>query len=136
MDSEKLSELVVVASASAIFPTAVSSSAATVATATAAFTASATSTIAAAGRTVFLGTSFIDLERTASEGSPIELLDGGLRVFIRGHCDKCKSARFAREFILHQENFLHGTCLREIILKFILRRIERKIAYVEFVTHI
>ena len=65
----------------------------------------------------------------------MKLGDRRLRIGIARHGDEREAARFAGKFVLHQHHFSYRTGLREIILKIGFRRIERKIADVEFVSH-
>jgi hypothetical protein len=112
------------AAATVTAPTAAVATAAT----TVATTASATA--AAARWACFAGTSFVDRERTAFNGLPVELRDRRLSVSFRAHGDKGEATRLAGEFVLHERDFLDWSSLREKLLQFVFSRIEREIAYV------
>jgi len=66
----------------------------------------------------------------------MELRDCVLRIGVVRHGDEREAARFAGEFVLHEEDFGHGTDLCKIILEVRLGRVEREVAHVEFVTHV
>ena len=98
-------------------------------------TAAATESTAAASRTVFAGTRFVDCQRTAVKFLAVELIDRCLSRLVRVHRDEGESARAACEFVLHQHDFGNRAALREQVLNCDFGRIERQIADIEFVTH-
>ena len=98
------------------------------------FAAAATTT--AAEGTVFTGTGLVDRERTTVHGLAVEHRDCVLRFLIGRHGDEREAARFAGEFILHEQDFVNNARLGEEILKVGFRRRKRQIADVEFSGHI
>jgi hypothetical protein len=90
--------------------------------------AAATATVAAAAWWTSLAwTRYIHGQGATFHGFAVELLNSILCILLRAHRHEGKSARLAREFILHKHDILHSTSLREEVLKVGLRRIERKI---------
>src|SRR4029077_6090371 len=109
----------------------VASSLATFAAATVSTTTTATAVTASAttGRSGFPWASLIHGQWPAFNRLAIEFRDGVLSVLVGTHGDKRKATRFAREFVLHEGNFLHSPGLCEKFLQFVFRRVEGKIAY-------
>jgi hypothetical protein len=66
----------------------------------------------------------------------VELRDRSLRIGIAAHRHEGESAGLAREFVLHQQHFGHGTGLCEVVLEISLRCVEGEISHVEFVAHV
>src|SRR5947208_3672465 len=96
-------------------------------------TATTTATIAAASasttrRTRFAWTRLVDCQRPAFHSFSVQLADSVLRVLVRAHGDKGKTARFTGEFILHKRDFLDSASLREELLQFVFGRAESKIS--------
>src|SRR5205085_10821693 len=73
-------------------------------------------TAAAAWRTWFARTRFINGERAPLERLAINFRNRLLRILVGAHRDKGEAARFAGEFVLHQHDFLHRTGLRKKLL--------------------
>ena len=124
-----------VSSAATAAATVITTTAAAAATEFTTGTAAATESTAAASRTVFAGTRFVDCQRTAVKFLAVELIDRCLSRLVRVHRDEGESARAACEFVLHQHDFGNRAALREQVLNCDFGRIERQIADIEFVTH-
>jgi hypothetical protein len=78
---------------------------------------------------------FIDAQRASFDLFAVQLAHGVLRVSFRSHGHKRESAGFAREFILHQQDFANSASLRKHVLQLELRRRERQVAYVQSISH-
>jgi hypothetical protein len=138
-----LSAAAAATSASAIATTAV----ATASAASAAFSAAATTTssIAAttaaaavattASATFVAGACFVDAQGAPVDLFAIELAHSVLRIGVGSHGHEGESAGFAREFILHEEDFCDGTGCRKHILQLEFRCSERQVAYVQSISH-
>jgi hypothetical protein len=114
-------------------------SAATAAAATPAISAAATTAIAAPSATgwaIFARPRFVYRQRTPFKILSMESPNRILRVLIRGHRHKGKTAGFPREFVLHKHHFIHGAGLCKEVLQGHLGGAESEIADVEFVSHI
>ncbi len=119
----------VASSATAVASTAAAIAATTVAAATAAASATAVATTTARG-TSFTRSRFVDRQRPAFHRLAVEFRDRFLRILFRGHRHEGKAARFTRELILHERDFLHRARLSEKILEIGFGRVEGKISYV------
>jgi hypothetical protein len=97
--------------------------------------AAASTTPAAAEAALIARARFIDTERTPLHLLAIELGDGVLCISLGRHCHKSESAGFAREFVLHQQHFGYCAGLRKHVLQLELRGRERKVAYVQSISH-
>jgi hypothetical protein len=117
-------------SAAASLP-AIPASAAVAASSTAAITtATTTAATAAARRARLTWPRFIHGQRPAFHAFAVKLSNGILSFLFRAHCDEGKPAGFAREFVLHEGDFLHRAGLCEKLLQFVFSRVEGKISYV------
>jgi hypothetical protein len=90
----------------------------------------------AAEAALLAGPGFVDTKGTALDLFAVELADGVLCIGFGSHGDKGESAGFARELVLHEQHFGHSAGLRKHILQLELRRRERKVAYVQSISHI
>jgi hypothetical protein len=125
------------ATATTVAAATAAATAATVAAATAAITAAATAVAATTTwGTSFTRTRFVHGQRPAFDRLAVEFLDRLLRILFRGHGHEGKAARLPGELVLHERDFLHRACLGEEILEIGLRRVEGKISYVEFCSHL
>jgi hypothetical protein len=97
--------------------------------------AAASTTASAAEAALIAGARLIDTEGTSFDLLAIELGDGVLRIGLGCHRHKSKSAGFAREFILHEQHLGDCAGLRKHILQLEFRRRERKVAYVQSISH-
>ncbi len=125
-------------SAATVAPASATTAAATITTTAATVAAAATTTAAVAAttaaatawRTRLARPSFVDRQRPAFNGLPVELRDRRLGIGFRAHGHEGEAARLAGEFVLHERDFLDWSSLREKLLQFVFGRIEREIAYV------
>jgi hypothetical protein len=107
--------------------------AATAVTAITAGSTKTTTTLAAfklARRTLFLRAGLVDREIPAFDRKTVQLLDGGLRFFGRGHADKRETAGAAREFVEDQVDSGNGAGLGEQVLEVLRGGGKRQIAHV------
>jgi flagellar biosynthesis regulator FlaF len=119
-----------VAPATTAAATTITATAATVTAATAAVAAPPPAAAASAWWARLAWTSFVDRQRSAFNGLPVELRDRRLGIGFRAHGHEGEAARLAGEFVLHERDFLDWSSLREKLLQFVFSRIEREIAYV------
>ena len=128
--------LVTVATAAETAAITTTAAAATAAAAAEAATLTAETAAAAAaeaaGRAIFLGTGFVDLEGATTEFDAVRLLDGNFGLIGRAHGYEGEAARAAREFVHRHINVGHGTELFKVGAEFGLRGLERHVADVEF----
>jgi hypothetical protein len=113
--------------------------AATVAAATAAATAATTTTEAATAAATAAGalTSLADRNRAALQLAPIEGRDRSSSTFLGGHLDKTETARTTGVTVEHQLGLDDLVALSlEGVQQISLGRGERKISYVQSLTHI
>jgi hypothetical protein len=75
-------------------------------------------------RPLFAGTRFIDGQRAAVKLTPIEGVLGRVGLGVVIHRDKREAARFSRQFIHHQMDFVDGAVWFEQILKIVLGALE------------
>jgi hypothetical protein len=66
----------------------------------------------------------------------VKLRDRVLRIGVAAHGHECKAAGFPRKFILDKHDLRNRPGLGKKVLEIGLRRVEREIAHVEFVTHV
>jgi hypothetical protein len=126
-----ISGATVAATAAAAFAT-VTAAAATTTAATAEVIAAAT---AAAEAALIARARFVDAEGASLDLLAVKLGDGVLSVCLGGHGDEGESAGFAREFILHEQDFGDGAGLRKHVLQLEFRCRERQVAYVQSISH-
>jgi len=91
-------------------------------------TATTIAATASARRTRIAGPRLIHRERPTFYRLAVELVDRVLRFLVRAHGNKGEATRFAREFVLHEHDFLDGTRLREKFLQFVFGRVEGEIS--------
>src|SRR2546423_777583 len=115
-----------VAAAAAAVAAATSAAAAV----TAAAEASAAS--AAARPAVFARPGLVDGQGATAQLLAVELCDGRLALFLRGHLDEAEAARAARVAILDDRGRLDRTGLREQFAQVFARSLEREIPDVKF----
>src|SRR5579862_486329 len=96
--------------------------------------AAAESAAAAAARLFRAG--FVDREAASADLHCVELFDGFLRIFVRGHFDERESACAARHLIAHHVDRLDGPGLGEQFLQLRLTRRVRKIPDIQLSTHL
>src|SRR5919197_1222866 len=72
----------------------------------------------------------------AVQVSPVELRDGRLALFLRGHLDEAEAARAARVAVLDDAGRLDRARLREQLLQIVARSLEREVPDVKFDGHL
>lgn len=108
---------------------------ATTATMSAAATAAVTAATTA-GRTFFARASHINGQGTTLKFPAMELLNGLLGVFFRPHFHEPETTGFAREAVLHDVDFHHGTGRSEIVLQIVFDSAVAEVAHEQLVIHI
>jgi hypothetical protein len=98
--------------------------------------ATSSATAAPAISTLLARTRFIHAQRSPLDLLAVQLRHRILRIRIRRHRHKRKSARLPSELILHQQHLGHSAGLRKHILQLQFSRRERQIAYIQSISHI
>ena len=98
------------------------------AAAAAAAAIAAAGTAAAAAGTLFAGTGFVDGEITALDVLAVDLRDGGLGAFRRGHGHEREAARTVGGTIHHQVDFRNWAARRKEVLQVVFGGIEGEVA--------
>ena len=78
---------------------------------------------------------FIHAQRASLDLFAVQLRDRILRVRIRGHRHERESAGLARELVLHQKHLGYCAGLRKHVLQLQFSRRERKVAYIQSISH-
>src|SRR5579863_3018040 len=91
---------------------------------------------ASASAELRLRAGFVNGESASAELRAVQLRDRLLGVGIRGHLDEREAARAARRVVPNHADRVHTTSPAEEFAKLVLVRRIRKIAYVQFATHL
>ncbi len=107
-------------------------------TTTAAFTTATAvpATTTAAARALFAGLGNVDCEGSSIDFLAIQGGNRGLRFIWCAHGDETKTTGTAAHAVHHQVGFHDSAMLRKRILEVVFGRVEGKIPYEQFVTHV
>src|SRR5947209_9052257 len=78
----------------------------------------------------------VDGQVPAVEVVAVELSDGSLALFLRGHLDEAEATRAAGVAILNDRGRLDRAGLREMLTEIFARSLEREVADVKFHGHV